>query len=114
MPTRTRSIESRQMSAGCPGPTGSWASSVRGVHGIPTERELLFTALLILVGRSDFDLADLELRPRTWQRHSVQETKAALKRLREEADRWSAVFEVPTEAEAGAPEGGSSRLGGRR
>lgn len=75
-----------------------------GVHGIPTEPELLFTALLILVGRSDFDLADLELRPRTWQRHSAQETKAALKRLREEADRWSAVFEIPTEAEAGAPE----------
>jgi hypothetical protein len=76
-----------------------------GMHAIPTESELLFTTLLILVGRSDFDLDSVELKPRTWQRHPEQDTEAAVQRLREEADRWSAVFDVPVEAGVGVEEG---------
>lgn len=75
------------------------------MHAIPTESELLFTTLLILVGRSDFDLDSVELKPRTWQRHPEQDTEAAVQRLREEADRWSAVFDVPVEAGVGVEEG---------
>ena len=77
-----------------------------GWHGIPSEAELLFTTLLILVGRADFDLTDLELRPSTWQRHSVQDTETALKRLREEAGRWSPVFDVGAGMGTEVPEGG--------
>jgi hypothetical protein len=72
-----------------------------GTHAIPTESELLFTTLLILVGRSDFDLDGVELKPRAWQRHSGQETEVALRRLRQEADRWSAIFDLPAEAGTG-------------
>ena len=73
----------------------------KGMHAIPTESELLFTTLLILVGRSDFDLDGVELRSRAWQRHSGQETEMALRRLRQEADRWSAIFDLPAEADTG-------------
>lgn len=73
-----------------------------GFHAMPTESELLFATLLILVGRPDFDLGDLELRPSTWQRHSAQDTETALGRLREQAGRWSAVFGAGAEI----PEGG--------
>jgi hypothetical protein len=68
-----------------------------GAHLIPTESELLFTTLLLLIGRSDFDLDGVELKASAWQRHPAQDIKAALGRLREEAARWSAVFELPAE-----------------
>ena len=65
-----------------------------GVHGIPTTSELLFTALLIIVARRDFDLVGVELRPRFWL-ESEAETDAAIARLREEDARWAQVFGVP-------------------
>ncbi len=65
-----------------------------GVHSIPTTSELLFATLLIIVGRRDFDLAGVELRPRPWL-ESEAETEAAIARLREEAGRWAPVFGVP-------------------
>lgn len=65
-----------------------------GVHSIPTTSELLFTTLLIIVARRDFDLVGIELRPRPWL-ESEPETKAAITRLRMEAGRWAQVFDVP-------------------
>lgn len=74
-----------------------------GVHGIPTTSELLFTALLIIVARRDFDLVGVELRPRFWL-ESESEAEAAITRLREEAGRWAPVFGVPLAPEPGVEE----------
>ena len=73
-----------------------------GVHAIPTTSELLFVTILILVGRYDLNLDGLELKPRLWHEHSEQEIEDALRRLRDESERWSAVFGFDREGKGGA------------
>jgi len=80
------------------------------MHPIPTESELLFTTFLILVGRTEIDLDEPELRSRKWHDHSDEQVEGALARVRGEAERWAPVFGLQAEPTEDEPDRWTERV----